>query len=35
MAAITAALSFLFAFVVLAQPVEMDVDYTPAARSAR
>jgi hypothetical protein len=35
MAAITAALSFLFAFVVLAPPVEMDVDYTPATWSSR
>jgi hypothetical protein len=33
--AICAALAFLFAFVVLAQPVEMDVDYTPAAWSTR
>jgi hypothetical protein len=35
MTAITAALSLLFAFVVLAQPVEMHIDYTPAVRSSR
>lgn len=35
MRAICAALAFLFAFVVLAQPAEMRVDYTPAARSSR
>jgi hypothetical protein len=35
MAAITAALAFLFAFAVFAQPVEARVDYTPAAWSSR
>jgi hypothetical protein len=35
MTAITAALSLLFAFVVLAQPVEARIDYTPAAWSSR
>lgn len=34
MAAITAALSFLFAFVVLAPPVELRVDYAHAAWSS-
>jgi len=33
--ALTAALAFLFAFVVLAQPVEARIDYTPAAWSSR
>ena len=35
MAAITAALALLFAYVVLAQPVEMRVDYTPAVGCSR
>lgn len=35
MNAVCAALAFLFAFVALAQPVEMDIDYTPAAVSVR
>jgi hypothetical protein len=37
MAAITAALSFLFATVALssAEPVEARIDYTPATRSSR
>jgi hypothetical protein len=30
-----AALAFLFAFTVLAPPVEVRVDYTPAVRSSR
>jgi hypothetical protein len=33
--ALCAALACLFAFVVLAQPVEARVDYTPAVRSSR
>jgi hypothetical protein len=33
--AICAALSFLFAFVVFAQPVEARIDYTPAVWSSR
>jgi hypothetical protein len=35
MTAITTALAVLFAFVALAQPAEMRVDYTSAARSSR
>ncbi len=37
MTAIAAALSLLFAYLVLAptQPVEARIDYTPAARSPR
>jgi hypothetical protein len=33
--AVCAALSFLFAFVVFAQPVETRIDYTPTAWSSR
>lgn len=35
MSAVCAALAFLFAFVVLAQPVEARIDYTSAAWSTR
>lgn len=35
MSALCAALSFLFAFVVLSQPVEMRIDYTPTVWSSR
>jgi hypothetical protein len=33
--ALCAALAFLFAFVVFAQPVEMRIDYTPSVWSSR
>lgn len=35
MTAVCAALSFLFAFVVFAQPVEMRIDYTPSVWRSR
>jgi hypothetical protein len=35
MAALTAALAFLFALVALAQPVEAHIDYTPTMWSSR
>lgn len=35
MSVITAALALLFAFVVLAQPTELRVDYAPTMRSSR
>lgn len=35
MTALAAAAALLFAYLVLAQPVEARVDYTPAARSSR